>query len=96
MATAGKEIMVSNYAKRRESGSASTKLFKDNRYKGKKRSKKKRVEVEVKNNQVSEDLLSKLKKGSPNVVIIIVTMARISRNRSKRAKARLEYIRLGI
>ena len=45
MATAGGETMVSNYARRRESGSASTKVFKDNRYRGKRRSKGKRVGV---------------------------------------------------
>lgn len=46
--TAGKETIVSNYTQRRESGSTSTKVFKDNKYRGKRRSKEKRVEVGVK------------------------------------------------
>ena len=45
MATAGGEKMVSGYARRRESGSTSTKVFKDNRHRGKRRSKEKRVGV---------------------------------------------------
>lgn len=47
IATAGKEAMVSNYAKRRKGGSASTKVFKDYKYREKRRSKVKRVEVGV-------------------------------------------------
>lgn len=44
-AIAGRKMIVSNYARRRERGSASIKVFKDNRYKKKKKSKRKRVGV---------------------------------------------------
>lgn len=39
--------MVSHYARRRESDSTNTRIFKDNGYKKKKKSKEKRVRVKV-------------------------------------------------
>lgn len=48
MAIASEETMISNYARRQKNGSISTKIFKNNKYKGKRKIKEKRIRVRAK------------------------------------------------
>lgn len=47
MAITGRDKVVSKYARRQKSGDTSIEIFKENRNRGKKRSKKKRIGVRV-------------------------------------------------